>query len=170
MKNQNIAVYTRYSLALLILLVLQQTFIPYIEILHFAPDIVLIALYVIALRLGQIPATIFGFASGLLTDLFVGEVIGISSLAKTISAFIAGYYFDEEKIKISVLTPKFIAITLFCAFIHNIIYLFAYIRTVDLDILQLFLTYGIGATAYTSLVSILPVLFVARTQQKIKVS
>ncbi len=170
MTNQNILIYIRYAIGLLILIILQQTFIRYIEIYNFAPDIVLIGLFITALKLGQIPATIFGFATGLLTDLFVGEVIGISALAKTISAFIAGYFFDEEKIKTIMRTPKFIMITLACAFIHNVIYLFAYIRSVDLDILKLFLVYGVGATMYTFLISVVTVLLVAKVEQKVKVS
>ena len=168
MTNQNIVQYIRYSIGIFILIILQQTFIRYTEIFHFAPDVVLIGLFVIAVRLGQIPATVFGFAAGLVTDLFVGEMIGISALAKTVGAFIAGYYFDEEKIKITIRTPRFILITVICTFVHNIIYIFAYLRSVDLDIFKLFLTYGIGSTIYTSIISTLAVLIVARVEQKIK--
>lgn len=168
MSNQNILQYVRYIIGIFILIILQQTCIQYIEIFHFAPDIVLIGLFVVAVRLGQIPATVIGFAAGLVTDLFVGEMIGISALAKTIAAFIAGYYFDEEKIKITIRTPRFIFITIICTFVHNIIYIFAYLRSVDLDILKLFLTYGIGSTIYTSIISTFTVLIVAKVEQKIK--
>ncbi len=170
MKNTNFFHYIRYTVLLLSCILIQQIFIRYIQIYNFTPDIILIALFVIAVRLGQIPATIFGFLSGLLIDLFVGEVIGISALAKSISAFLAGYYFDEEKIKVTIRTPKFVLITLLCTFVHNVLYILAYIRTVDLDILKLFLTHGIGSTVYTSLFSILAVLIVSRMERKMQIS
>src|SRR5512143_911372 len=168
MREQPILPYLRSLLGIFLLTMIQQTFIPYIEILHFTPDIVLIGLFVIAVRQGQVPATAIGFAAGLATDLFVGEVIGISALANTIAAFIAGYYFDEEKVKVIVRTPKFITITVICTFVHNLIYLFAYIRSVDIDLLRIFLTYGIGATVYTSVISVIVVLIIANREQRVK--
>lgn len=170
MKNPYIVQYVRFSIILLLLIIAQLIFVRYLEVFHFTPDIVLIGLFVVAVRLGQIPATVFGFASGLVIDLFVGEIIGISALANTISAFVAGYYFDEEKIKVTIRSPRFVSITIACTFVHNVISILAYLRAVDLDFLTLFLTHGIGSTVYTSLFSILSVLIVARIERKFKVA
>ena len=48
-------------------------------------DWLLIGVFVVAVRFGQIPATVAGFAAGLLLDLYAGEVVGISALAKTVA-------------------------------------------------------------------------------------
>ena len=63
------------------LLVLQITFGTLISIEGVGPDFMMIWLVVIALRSGQLPATLFGFASGLALDLYAGELVGLSALA-----------------------------------------------------------------------------------------
>lgn len=168
MRNAAFLTTLRSSLALIALVVLQLTVLQYVSIGGATPDVVLIGICAIALRHGQEQATVFGFSAGLVTDLFVGDLIGISALAKTISGFIAGYYFEDEKSRAIVRSWRFLKIVAVSAAVHNVIYLLAYIRSVEFDFWSLFLLQVVGATAFTSLATTLYLVVATRLQQKIK--
>ena len=57
---------------------------------------VMLYLVYIALRRGQIEATINGFIIGLLQDVITTQFFGLAALSKTIAGFVAGYFFNEN--------------------------------------------------------------------------
>ena len=88
--------YVRSALVALGLLILQTTFIPFLSIAGFLPDLLLIWVVYVAVRYGQMEATITGFLVGLLQDAVSMQFFGLGALTKTIAGFSAGYFFNAE--------------------------------------------------------------------------
>ncbi len=74
------------SLAALI----QAVLIPYLRVFGIGPDLILITACSIAFIEGQNIGTISGFAGGLIGDLVGSRIVGLSSLTKTITGYLAG--------------------------------------------------------------------------------
>lgn len=159
----------RYIGLILLLLLVQIAAIPLIGIGDVVPNIVLIGIVFIALRYGQLPAILFAFGSGLLFDLFVNDVIGLSSLSQTIAAFAAGLYYSDEKAEEAGMNFRFLFITGLAAFLYNTIYILAYFRDITAELGRIFLLHGVGSMLYTTILSMIPVLFLARKRVKVKV-
>lgn len=168
--NRNLSNIVRYTGLLLLLIVLQILFGRLIAISGMVPDFVLIGVFVVAVRFGQIPATVAGFTAGLILDLYAGEVVGISALAKTVGGFTAGYFFEEEKADLLIRDPRFMLITFLCSLLHNVLYLLSYFTKVDFHILDLLLMHGFGAAVYTTVLSTIPVLLLSRMNRRIAIS
>jgi rod shape-determining protein MreD len=88
--------YVRSGLAILALLLLQTTFVPFLSISGFLPDLLLIWVVYIAVTRGQLEATVTGFAVGLLQDVIAIQFFGLTALAKTLAGFVGGYFFNEN--------------------------------------------------------------------------
>ena len=116
--------YLQYGLITLVFILFQTTVIPFAAISNIVPDVLLVWTVYIAIRLGQIPATIAGFVIGLTIDLVSGHFIGLSALSKTVAGFFAGYFYNENKIDYTIGNYQFLIIVGLSSFFHNIIYLF----------------------------------------------
>ena len=154
---------------LLGLILLQITFGRLIGIMDIQPDFVLVGLIIVALRTGQLPATIAGFATGLILDLSIGEVVGLGAFAKTWAGFIAGYFFSVDKKEITLRSPKFIVITMLVALAHNGLYLIAYFHRPDLNLLSTYVHYGLGGSLYTTAFGAICMLIMMRTGSRLRV-
>ncbi len=152
-----------------VLLVLQIAVVPLMGIGTVEPDLVLIGIVFIAMRYGQLPALFYAFSAGLLYDLFVGDIVGLSALAKTIGGFAAGYFHSEEKAEFAGATPRFIGATALAAAIHNQIYIIGYFKDITADIARTLLLHGAGSMLYTVILSALPVLILSRKRRTVKV-
>jgi len=108
-------IYVRYFFVGLAILFIQITMVPLISIEKIAPDLVIIFVVYMALRNGQIVGTVAGFISGLLMDLTVDFVPGLSALSKTVSGFISGYFYSEAKIEANIGTLRFFGIVILCS-------------------------------------------------------
>jgi rod shape-determining protein MreD len=102
--------YIRYSIVTLFLLILQTTIIPFASIANIVPDILIVWIVYVAIKLGQIPATVAGFVIGIAVDLVGGHFIGLSALSKTIAGFFAGYFYNENKIDYTLGNYQFLII------------------------------------------------------------
>lgn len=142
------------------ILLLQLTIIPYISFVDISPDFSLILLIYIALTRGQIKGTIVGFFLGLAIDLITGGMVGASAFSKTIAGFIAGYFFNENKIDINTNTLLFGLIIFISAFLDNIIFSF-FNTTIDneVSIFTILLYNGFLPALYTSVVSLVIMIF-----------
>jgi rod shape-determining protein MreD len=99
--------------------VLQSTLVPVIGIMHITPDLLMIALFYLALRTGQMPALWVGFFLGLAQDLFSPSILGQNALAKTVAGFFAGFFND----RVMRLDPVFQLVILFVTFIiHDLLF------------------------------------------------
>ena len=114
--------HVRLILITLIFVTLQTTIVSFTSIANIIPDVMLIWIVYIAITQGQIPATVYGFAIGLLLDLISGQFLGLSALSKTIAGFLAGYFFHENKIDLNLANYQFLIFVGISSIVHNLIY------------------------------------------------
>lgn len=148
--------YLRSALVVLGLLVLQTTFIQWMELGGVVPDILFVWLMYIAITRGQVDATVAGFAVGLLQDLATTQFFGLAALAKTVSGFVGGYFYNENKTEITLGTYRFVLVTMICSVVHNLIYFGIFFQGTDGGVLVPLLRYTMTTTLYTGAVSALP--------------
>lgn len=140
----------------LVLLILQTTFIPYLSVIGFLPDIFMPWLIYIALRRGQVEATMYGFAVGFLQDMTSTKFLGLAALAKTISAFAAGYFFNENTAEQTLGSYRYVLIVLLCSLIHNVVYFTVFFQGVEGSLLGHVLQFSVASTIYTGVICLLP--------------
>jgi rod shape-determining protein MreD len=81
--------------------VLQTTVVPLIGVSGITPDLLMVALFFLALRTGQMTAVGVGFFLGLAQDLFSPSLLGQNALSKTIAGFFAGF-FNERMMRVDI--------------------------------------------------------------------
>lgn len=154
-----------YTVAGLLLLLIQLN-LGYIAVENITPDLLVILTVFVALREGQFTGVITGFTLGLLYDIISSDIIGTNALAKMLAGFVAGYfYLEQAEPQESIGNFRFLGVVALSAFIHNVVYYFFYIQPTDLSFTKFFLRSGIAATLYTTIVSVLVMLAVARKQR-----
>ncbi len=148
----------------ILIFVLQTTVARFLAIYGVVPDLVLLWIVTIAIRRGQIPATVAGFAMGLGLDLISGPdgVLGLSALTKTIGGFLAGYFYNENKVLQTLGGFQLPLITALVSLIHNLVYFIVFLQGSGLGWASMLGLYGIPATAYTTAISVLPMFAYAR--------
>jgi len=90
--------FVKYALMFLFLILLQTTLIPLLSIQDIYPDLLLIGVVITGIRHGATPAILAGCVVGFVQDAAVTQLYGLSSLAKSVAGFVAGY-FSREKLK-----------------------------------------------------------------------
>jgi rod shape-determining protein MreD len=107
--------------------VLQTTLVPSLSIMGVKPDLLVLFLFMMAIKVGIMPAIYIGFVLGLAQDLYSPSILGQSALAKTIAGFFASLFND----KVMRLDPVFQAIILiFTFFINDIaVYIVQFVKT-----------------------------------------
>jgi len=146
--------YARYAVVLILLLVVQATLIPFISLAGVTPDVLLILTVVIALREGQIPGTIAGFIIGLMSDIAIGDFLGLGALTKTLAGFTAGYFYNEMNPMQVLTTYMFILVVAVAGFVHNIIYFAFLLQGFPVSSLEIVIKFMVGSTVYTVIVSL----------------
>jgi rod shape-determining protein MreD len=146
----------------LLLLVVQTVFIPFFAVGGYMPDILLIWLVYIAVRRGQIEATLSGFAVGLLQDIIATRFFGLAALAKTVAAFCAGYFFNDNMIEQTLGSYRYVMIVAITSFIHDFILFAIFFQGAEGSVLFLTFKSSFAATIYTSLFCIFPMFIFSR--------
>ncbi len=154
--------YVQYGLISLGLVIIQTTIIPFVSIANIIPDILLIWVVFVAIKLGQIPATIIGFSVGLTIDLTSGHFIGLSALSKTVAGFLAGYFYNENKIDYTLGSYQFLVIVGFVSLLHNVIYFVIFVQGSDVGFWTAVFRFGLFSTAYTVALATLSVFVFSR--------
>ena len=154
-----------YLVAILLffpLLIIQTTIVPLIAINGVIPDLIIILLAFYALKMGQLHGTILGFSYGLLFDLITGGLLGSSMLSKTITGFVIGYFYNENKKDIYLKSFIFPLIVLLASTIDS--FILSFFSTVDLNtsITTFFIEQGILPGIYTAVFSIIVIVFYPR--------
>jgi rod shape-determining protein MreD len=88
--------YSIYTVTMILLVLAQHFFVSRLVILHASPDIVAVFIAFISMSVGQRTGTTYGFAAGLVTGFFSGN-IGLSALVGTVEGFTAGYFNVPEE-------------------------------------------------------------------------
>jgi rod shape-determining protein MreD len=148
--------YVRTVLLALALLILQTTFVPFLSIGGFVPDLFIVWVVYVAIRRGQLEASIAGFAVGLLQDAVSTQFFGLGALSKTISGFIAGYFFNETNTEQTLGSYRFLLIVLLCSIVHNLVYYGIFLQGIQDSVLLRVVEFSLATTVYTGVVSILP--------------
>ncbi len=169
MKSFNPGLHLKYIGVLVLLVLAQRFFVPFITIRDAGPQLPILLVVFIALRHGQIQSTVYGFTAGLLTDILTVDTIGIGALALTLAGFMAGYFFDPERIDEALRTGRYVAIVTITAVLFNLLYIFTFFRTLNENTAELLLRIGMGGAVYSVVFSIIVVLIASRTVSKIKV-
>lgn len=152
----------RYALLTLVLLVLQTQVIRLLTLEGIAPDLLTIWIVYLALREGQLTATLWGFAIGLMVDLTTGNFIGLTALSKTVCGFTAGYFYNENKIPLTLGSYRFIIIVLIASLVHNTLYFIIFTQGSEVGLLRAVLQVGLATTLYTATVTLIPMFAFAR--------
>ncbi|MBI3124526.1 MAG: rod shape-determining protein MreD [Ignavibacteriales bacterium] len=107
------------------LLLIQLVVVPLISVFGTVPNVIFIMVIYYLLLGGQIYGMILGFLAGFFFDLFSGGVLGASMLSMTIASFIAGYFYNENRVDTNTTSYFFLVILFIAEFINSLIYSFA---------------------------------------------
>jgi rod shape-determining protein MreD len=154
--------YVRSSLAILVLLLLQTTFVPFLSIGGFLPDVLLIWLVYIAVTRGQLEAIITGFAIGLLQDAVTVQFFGLSALTKTLAGFAAGYFYNDNLTEQTLGSYRFLLIVLFSSFVHNLVYYGIFLQGIQDALVTTMVEFSVATSLYTALMAVFPMFTFAR--------
>jgi rod shape-determining protein MreD len=152
--------YIKYSIALLVLVIIQKSLIWLIAITdyHITPDIVLIGLVYIGIKKGKITGSVGGFIVGLIYDFLSFLFLGLMAFSKSTAGFIAGFFNNENKIERYTKSYIFVFIVFFCSVCNNIIYFTLYFQGTSLSFQDIILRYVIPGAIYTAFFSIIAVI------------
>ena len=109
-------------------------------------------------------STTAGFFIGLATTITgtSESMFGLSALAKTLTGFIAGYFYNENKTFNTLGGFQFIVVVGISSLVHNVLYFIIFLQGSGLSWWQSVLSYGIPTTAYTTILALLPMFAFAR--------
>lgn len=155
----------RLILITFVVITFQTTIVCFTSIANIVPDVLMIWIVFIAITRGQIPATVFGFGIGLVMDMVSGQFLGLSALSKTVAGFLAGYFYNENKIDINLGNYQFLVIVAAASFVHNSIYFIIFTRGSDVGLFTAVFQFGIFSTLYTIVIATIPMFMYARKPQ-----
>jgi rod shape-determining protein MreD len=148
--------YIRSALLALGLLLLQTTFLPFLSVGGFLPDIFLIWIVYVAITRGQLEATITGFLAGLMQDSVTIQFFGLMALTKTLAGFIAGYFFNDNLTAQTLGSYRFVLIVLLASFVHNVLFYGIFLQGVQDSVFLTTMEFSLASSLYTGLLSLLP--------------
>ena len=148
--------FLRSAGVVLVLLLLQTTFIPYLSVLGYTPDILLPWLVYVALRRGQVEATVYGFGVGFLQDMITTQFLGLAAISKTISCFVIGYFYNENTAVQTLGSYRYVLIVMLCSFIHDAVYYAIFFLGVEGSFLGHTLQFTLASSLYTGVITLLP--------------
>jgi rod shape-determining protein MreD len=154
--------YIRSAFIVIGLVLLQTTFIPFISLSGYLPDLLIIYLVYIALCRGQIEATISGFIIGLLQDIITIKFFGLTALSKTVVGFVAGYFFNENTTEHTLGSYRYLLLIGMCSIVHNFVYFAFFFQGSENIVFLSLLESTLGTTLYTCVIGILPVFYFSR--------
>jgi rod shape-determining protein MreD len=136
-----------YAILAFIAVVLDATVAPEMEILGARPDLLVLVVVYGSLVLGSRPATIAGFAMGLIADSEMAEYLGLNALALAIVGFLSAGMWDHL-VKGNLFVQC--AVLLVATLAHDSIYYLVYYRN-HLDMFWHFIArYGLMGGLYTA--------------------
>ncbi len=132
---------------------LQLTLVPLLSVDFIAPDLIIIFLVYLTLKNGQLYGTFFGFIFGFLFDLISGGLLGSSMFAKTLSAFVAGFFYKDKKIEDSLNVFTLSVVVLISSFINAVFYSLLGANQIPLSFVSVIFIHGLLPAVYTTLIS-----------------
>lgn len=140
-------------------IILQTSLVSSFAIMGIKPDLIILVLFLLAIKTGMMPAIFIGFIIGLAEDVYSPSILGQCALSKTIAGFFAGI-FNEKVMR---LDPVMLCVLLVLTFFVNdiVVYLvqFAKTGTTFSGIAQELLRSTLFRSLYTLLFAIIPILW-----------
>ncbi|MEO8446919.1 MAG: rod shape-determining protein MreD [bacterium] len=146
----DITSYLKSALILLVLIVIQLTFLSIISISKYniTPDLVIIMVIYIGYTRGHIAGMVSGFLAGLMLDIVSGSFIGLSALSYSVAGFIPSYFSKPSGDKSK--RSSMIGIIFLCTLVAYSIFFGVYFQGSSISFIDIFLRYVITTTFYTS--------------------
>ncbi|MFA4925015.1 MAG: rod shape-determining protein MreD [Ignavibacteriaceae bacterium] len=141
------------------LILIQVLVLPYFELNGIVPDLILILLVFYTLKYGQLYGIILGFILGALTDFSTGSILGSSMFAKTLSAFIAGYFYNENLVGTITKSPLFLGIIFLSSLVNAIAFSLIANFDIGINLISLLFDQGILPAVYTTIVASIVMIF-----------
>lgn len=139
----------RSAAIVLVLAVLQATFLPLLSVNGVVPDILILWVVYNGIRRGQIEGVTGGFLVGLLQDLVTTQFFGLASLTKSVAGFMAGYFCNENKTALTLGTYRYLLILGACSLAHNLLYYVIFLLGAEPTGSLMAVTLSISTAAYT---------------------
>ena len=144
---------------LIVLATLQITIVPMVAIGSVIPNLIVILVVTFSLFYGQFYGTIFGAVCGLSFDLISGGAVGTAMFSLTLSGFIAGYFYNENKTESNVSSMFLVLIVFICAAINSFFYMLLTSSEIKFTASHLILEQGILPGVYTALLALPVVIY-----------
>lgn len=109
----------KWFFSFLICMVLQTTIMPEVAISGIMPDLIIITLFLLSIKHGQLAGIYTGFIVGLFMDVYSPSLLGQNALALTVIGFIFGF-FEEKVMRVDSIMKIFLLII--GLFIHDSIF------------------------------------------------
>lgn len=158
--------YVVYAIIALLLTIINVVVIQLIAVAGVTPNLLLIMCVTIALIEGQFTGLLFGWCVGMVFDIASTDDIGLNALAMTVSSFIAGYFYLEGKTAKSLGTTRYLLVVALASLIYFTIYFLLFIRPVNSTVYDFLIKNIAASTLYTSVFSILPMLWFSRNMDR----
>jgi len=147
-----------HALLTALALLIQTSWTHSVAIAGIRPDVVLIVSVYIGVRGGQLGATIFGFVSGFLLDVYNPEFMGVNTCANSVVGFAVGYSrvgIVSEELRVQVVA------LLIAGLLHDLLYFLLSSVSNPLKFVTAFFRYGVGTAIYTSIIGLMIVILVS---------
>ncbi len=144
------------------LAIIQLTLVPMISIGSIAPNLVFVLIIYFTLKNGQAYGTLLGFILGFFLDLVSGGLIGAFMFSFTLSAFIAGYFYNENKIEFNTASFFFLIIVSICGSINAFIYAVISNSNSDVNLFFLMFEEGLFPGLYSAFFGLPIIIFTPR--------
>ena len=141
------------------LAIIQLVIVPLISISNIAPNLVFILITYFTLKHGQVYGTILGFILGFLLDIISGGLIGAFMFSFTVSSFVVGYFYGENKMDINISSYFLLFILFVCGSINSFLYAVISNANSSVGLLFMMLEEGILPGLYTALFGLPIVIF-----------
>jgi len=139
----------KFILVFAVTLILQITIVPYLQIVNWKPDLLLIVVVIFALQTGPSGGSSAGFFSGLAGDLASSHLLGLGALSRTISGYLAGSMKGKLKER-----SQFVITLFFAGLVNNLIFYSIATLGKDFSWRLLFFIYIIPNLFYTVLLGL----------------
>lgn len=146
----------------LLLVIIQTQMLRLLTLEGVTPDILTIWIVFIAVTEGRLSSTIWGFAVGLIFDLATGSFVGLSALTKTIGGFVAGCFYNEHKVQLTLASYRYLVVVLVVSLIENTLYFILFTRGSDIGLVRAIFQVGLATSFYTTTLTLLPMFAFAR--------
>ena len=143
-----------HALVTALALLIQTSWAHTISIAGIRPDVVLIVIVYIGIRSGELEATIFGFVTGFLLDVYNPAFMGVNAFSNSVVGFAVGYS------RAGIVAENFraqVLLLLIVSLIHDLLYFGLSSMSNPMKIVSSVFRYGIGTAVYTALIGLMVV-------------